>query len=203
MRLVGLGPGHPGLITVQAAAAIKDADAIRFTGESQLLHLARLDADVGPFSSAEEVVELARSGRRVAVLYPGDPYAFSNGSHLADRLQRAGVEFDAIPGLLPETAAPALSGIPLTIEGHAASVGLGLPRNRRLAGAETVVLRLAGGWGEAGVNALLALGHKGTEPAAHACGLHATGYLTGLVAAPRAYPANTSGRRKCSNLVAA
>ncbi len=142
MRLVGLGPGHPGLITVQAAAAIKEADTVRFTGESELVHLARLEADVGPFTSAEEVVEQARAGRRVAVLFPGDPYAFSSGSQLAERLQRAGIEFDAIPGLLVETAAPTLGGIPLTIEGRAASVGLGLVK-----GAETVVVRLRrAGW---------------------------------------------------------
>jgi len=161
VRLVGLGPGHPGLITVQAAAAIKEADTVRFTGESELVHLARLEADVGPFTSAEEVVEQARAGRRVAVLFPGDPYAFSSGSQLAERLQRAGIEFDAIPGLLVETAAPTLGGIPLTIEGRAASVGLGLVK-----GAETVVVRLAAGWLEAGVKALLAAGHKAGQPAA-------------------------------------
>ncbi len=161
VQLVGLGPGHPGLITVQAAAAIREADAVRFTGDSEFLHLARLDADVGSFESAEEVIELARSGQRVAVLYPGDPYAFASGSQLAERLQRAGVEFDAIPGLLAETAAPALSGIPLTLEGRAATVGLGL-----VGGAETVVVRLAGGWLEACVRALLKAGRKPDEPAA-------------------------------------
>jgi uroporphyrinogen III methyltransferase/synthase len=163
VRLVGVGPGHPGLATVQAVEAIKEADIIRCCdgcGES-LLHLASSGADVAPLESADEVVRLARTGRRVTVLFPGNPYAFSNGSEIAEKLERAGVDFEAVPGLIVELAAPVMSGIPLTIEGRSASVGFGLVK-----GAETIVLRLASGWWQAGISALLADGRTSETPAA-------------------------------------
>jgi uroporphyrinogen III methyltransferase/synthase len=87
------------------------------------------------------------------VLYPGNPYAFADGGELAQRLDRAGVDFEAIPGVLVEIAAPVMSGIPLTIEGKSQSLGLGLVR-----GAETTVVRLASGWWESGIAKLLADG---------------------------------------------
>jgi uroporphyrinogen III methyltransferase/synthase len=163
VKLVGVGPGHPGLATVQAIEAIKDADVIRLSDGCGvgLLHLAAANADVAPLQSVDEVVRLARSGKTITVLFPGNPYAFSNGSEVAEKLDRAGVDFEAVPGLIVELAAPVMSGIPLTIEGQSASIGLGLVK-----GAETVVLRLASGWWESGISALLAEGRAADTPAA-------------------------------------
>src|SRR5690348_7949547 len=142
VRLVGVGPGHPGLATVQAVEAVREADVIRNCDGcgAGLLHLAPANADIAPLQSIDEVVRLARSGRNVTVLLPGNPYAFSNGSAIAERLERAGVDFEAVPGLIVELAAPVMSGIPLTIEGLAASIGFGL-----IDSGETVVLGLASG----------------------------------------------------------
>jgi uroporphyrinogen III methyltransferase/synthase len=163
VKLVGVGPGHPGLATVQAIEAIKDADVIRHSDGCGvgLLHLAAATADVAPFQSTDEIVRFARAGKRVSVLFPGNPYAFSNGSEVAEKLERAGVDFEAVPGLIIELAAPVMSGIPLTIEGRSASIGFGL-----VTGAETVVLRLASGWWESGISALLADGRDAETPAA-------------------------------------
>ena len=163
VKLVGVGPGHPGLATVQAIEAIKDADVIRHSDGCGvgLLHLAAANADIGPFQSTDEVVRIARSGKRVTVLFPGNPYAFSNGSEVAEKLERAGLDFEAVPGLIVELAAPIMSGIPLTIEGQSASIGFGLVK-----GAETVVLRLASGWWESGIAALLADGRSLDTPSA-------------------------------------
>ncbi|GAC1666095.1 MAG: uroporphyrinogen-III C-methyltransferase [Candidatus Dormibacteraceae bacterium] len=163
VKLVGVGPGHPGLATVLAVEAIKDADVIRHSDGCgvALLHLAAPKADVGPLQSIDEVVRLARSGKRVTVLFPGNPYAFSNGSEVAQKLERAGIDFEAVPGLIVELAAPVMSGIPLTIEGQSASIGFGLVK-----GAETVVLRLASGWWESGISALLADGRSAATPSA-------------------------------------
>src|ERR1700674_4161725 len=163
VRLVGVGPGHPGLATVQAVEASKEADIIRCCDAcgAALLHMAPVGADIAPLESAEEIVHLARTGRRVTVLFPGNPYAFSNGSEIADRLERAWVDFDAVPGLIVELAAPVMSGIPLTIEGRTASIGFGLVK-----GGETVVLRLASGWWESGITALMADGRTPETPAA-------------------------------------
>src|SRR5207245_4629292 len=126
-----------------------------------LLHFAPANADIAPLESVEEVIRLARNGRNVTVLFPGNPYAFSSGSEIADRLERAGVDFEAVPGLIVELAAPVMSGIPLTIEALSASIGFGL-----VTGAETVVLRLASGWWESGITTLLADGRKPSTPAA-------------------------------------
>src|SRR5467141_2882178 len=163
VRLVGVGPGHPGLATLQAVEAIREADVIRNSDGcgTGLLHLAPASADIAPFESIDEIVRLARTGRNVTVLFPGNPYAFSNGSEIAERLHRAGVDFEAVPGLILELAAPVMSGIPLTIEGRSASIGFGLVK-----GAETVVLRLASGWWESGITALLADGRTPETPAA-------------------------------------
>ena len=156
VRLVGVGPGHPGLATVQAVEAVKEADVIRnYDGcGTGLLHLAPSNADIAPLDSVDEVIRLARSGRKVTVLFPGNPYAFSNGSEVADRLERAGIDFEAVPGLIVEL-------IPLTIEGLSASIGFGL-----VTGGETVVLRLASGWWESGISALLQNGRQPETPAA-------------------------------------
>lgn len=163
VRLVGVGPGHPGLATLQAVEAIRGAEVIRNCDGcgAGLLHLAASNADIAPLDSIEEVVRLARSGRKIAVLFPGNPYAFSNGSEIAERLDRAGIDFEAVPGLIVELAAPVMSGIPLTIEGLAASIGFGLVN-----GGETVVLRLASGWWESGITAMLHNGRKPDTPAA-------------------------------------
>lgn len=163
VRLVGIGPGHPGLATVQAVEAIKEADVIRNTDGCGvgLLHLAPSTADIAPFTSIDEVVRLARNGRKVTILLPGNPYAFSNGSEIAQRLERAGVDFEAVPGMIVELAAPVMSGIPLTIEGLSASLGLGLVK-----GGETVVVRLASGWWQSGIAALLQNGRAPETPAA-------------------------------------
>ena len=163
VKLVGVGPGHPGLATVQAVEAIKNADVIRNCDGCGvgLLHLAKSKADIAPLDSIDEVVRLARDGRKVTVLFPGNPYAFSSASEVAERLERAGIDFDALPGLIIELAAPVMSGIPLTIEGMSASIGFGLVK-----GAETVVLRLASGWWESGISALLNGGRPPDTPAA-------------------------------------
>ena len=108
VKLVGVGPGHPGLATLQAVEAIKDADVIRQSDGCGvgLLHLASSKADIGPLQSAEELVRLAKSGKRVTVLFSGNPYAFANGSEIAEKLDRAGIDFEAVPGLIVELAAP-------------------------------------------------------------------------------------------------
>src|SRR5260370_40359731 len=126
-----------------------------------LLHSASPAADVRAYESADEVVQLARSGRKVTILFPGNPYAFAGGSEIATWLDRAGIDFEAVPGMTVEMAAPVMRGIPLTLEGRANSLGLGLVK-----GAETVVLRLASGWWEAGISKLMADGRPAGPPAA-------------------------------------
>ncbi len=148
---------------MDAVEAIREADTIRNCEGSgaALFHLASPTADVAPFESTDEIVRLARAGRKVAILFPGNPYAFADGAEIAARLDRAGVDFEALPGMLVEVAAPVMSGIPLTIEGMSQSLGIGL-----VSGAETMVLRLASGWWESGIAKILADGRAPETPAA-------------------------------------
>jgi siroheme synthase len=82
------------LATVQAVEAIREADIIRLSDGcgGALLHFAPARADIAPLESAEDIVLLARTGRSVTVLFPGNPYAFSNGSAMAEKLERAGID---------------------------------------------------------------------------------------------------------------
>lgn len=155
VHLVGIGPGAPDLVTVRAQQVIAEADVVRHPAdlEPALLGMARPGADLAPMAGVDEVIELARTGRRVAILFRGDPFAFSDGEQMAQALARRGVDFDVVPGLLAETAAPTLNGIPLTMEGRSASVSLGGIRT-----GDTVVLRLARGWLESAVTGLLEAG---------------------------------------------
>ncbi len=142
---------------MHAVEAIREADTIRNCEGCgvALMHFASPAADIAPFDSPDEIVRLARSGRKVAVLFPGNPYAFADGGEVAMRLDRAGMDFEAVPGMLVEVAAPVMSGIPLTIEGRSASLGIGL-----VTGAETMVLRLASGWWESGITKLMSDGRS-------------------------------------------
>ncbi len=154
VQLVGVGPGHPGMVTVQAVEAIRGADAVRHhLVEIGLLSLARPSADVSRFVSDEDVLGLARKGLKVVVLYAGDPYAGAAAVQLGLKLARSGVSFESVPGLVAEMAGPTVSGVPLTVEGRSASIQIGLRRD-----GETTVLRLAAGWWESGIRALLGAG---------------------------------------------
>lgn len=163
VTLVGIGPGNPQLVTLQAQDVLSRADAVRYhdgCDEAILAHAPR-GADVSRFGSAQEVVTRAREGKHVVVLYRGDPYAFGDGAGLAERVVAAGGELDVVPGVLVETAAAAIGGIPLSLERRSASIGIGAT-----AAGDTRVLRLADGWWEAGVDLLKRSGVAPGAPAA-------------------------------------
>lgn len=172
VTLVGVGPGHPQFLTLRAVDAIGQADAVRYPEgcDPAIIGHARPGADVDRLRELDEVLRLARAGKRVAVLFWGDPYTFSDGAFLADALERARIEFEVVPGLLLETSAPALSGIPLTLEGRSASVAIGSPGT-----GDTAVVRLPSGWWEAGVASLLRHGRPEDAPAALLVGAGAQG----------------------------
>ena len=97
VKLVGVGPGHPGLATVQAVEAIKDADVIRHSDGCGvgLLHLAAATADVGPFQSTDEIVR--RSGAPQRALESAQHYA-STASRQLDAIAATDVR-DALAAL--------------------------------------------------------------------------------------------------------
>jgi len=134
--LVGAGPGDPELITLRGLKALQRADAVVYDALAapELLEHVPADAtlhNVGkrghdePTRTQSEttalLIELARAGDVVVRLKGGDPFVFGRGGEEASACIRAGIDFEAIPGVSSSIAALAYAGIPVTDRRFAAS----------------------------------------------------------------------------------
>lgn len=132
--LAGAGPGDPGLLTVAALAAIRDADVIvvdrlvssevlaERAAHAKVIYVGKAPGDhaVPQEMIQELLVAQARTGRKVVRLKGGDPMVFGRGGEEALALKRAGIPYRIIPGISSAVAVPAYAGIPLTLRGVAA-----------------------------------------------------------------------------------
>jgi uroporphyrin-III C-methyltransferase len=126
--LAGAGPGDPGLLTLHAANALRQADVILYDAlvHDAVLRLARPNVVLefagkrGGRPSAdqrditERLIELARQGHRVLRLKGGDPFVFGRGGEEALGLAAAGISFRIIPGITAGLAGLAYANIPAT-----------------------------------------------------------------------------------------
>lgn len=154
--LLGAGPGDMGLLTQKCLACLRTADVIVYDNlvSGSLLNEAKEDAELiyaGKRASnhhlkQEETNELlvrkALEGKNVARLKGGDPFIFGRGGEEAEKLHRAGIEFEIVPGISSSYAAAAYAGIPVThrdfassfhvITGHESNTKEGLALNYEL-----------------------------------------------------------------------
>jgi len=145
--LVGAGPGDPGLLTLHALDALKQADVIVYDAlvSDRVLALASPDArrefagkrGGRPSHSQRDItlrlIELARQGQRVLRLKGGDPFVFGRGAEEVKALAEAGIRFCVVPGITAGLGGLAYAGIPATsretnqavtlVAGHAAADG--------------------------------------------------------------------------------
>jgi uroporphyrinogen III methyltransferase/synthase len=139
VHLVGAGPGDPGLVTLRALELLATADVVLHDElvAPSLLGRVREGAEIRWVGKRghrpeekqkkqseidEELIELARAGKRVVRLKGGDPFLFGRGSEEAESLVRAGVPFEVVPGVTSPLAAAAYAGISLTHRDLASSV---------------------------------------------------------------------------------
>lgn len=125
--LCGAGPGDPGLLTLHALNALRQADVVVYDALVQecLLDWAPQAEPLyagkrGGKPSAQQrdislrLVELAQEGKRVLRLKGGDPFVFGRGGEEGQTLVQHGVPIRIIPGISAGIGGLAYAGIPVT-----------------------------------------------------------------------------------------
>jgi uroporphyrin-III C-methyltransferase len=186
--LVGAGAGAPDLLTLRAAQLLERADIVFHDAlvHPDTLALARCAQLVavgkrcGRLSTAQRFInkQLIDAAARHAVvvrLKGGDPMLFGRAQEEVDALHAAGVAVEVVPGVSAAFAASAELQQSLTERGVSRSVCFLTPRvgegeaahdwARPAAGADTVVLYMAGRQAAAITAGLLAAGLPARHPA--------------------------------------
>jgi uroporphyrin-III C-methyltransferase len=126
--LVGAGPGDPGLLTLHAVNALRQADIVVYDAlvDDRILDLAPETAErvfagkrggrpsPTQISISLRLIEFARAGKRVLRLKGGDPFVFGRGGEEALALTGSGIPFRIVPGITAGIGGLAYAGIPAT-----------------------------------------------------------------------------------------
>ena len=100
--LIGAGPGAEDLLTLRAQRALMEADIIlrERSVPRAIADLGRRDAErmtvEVPGTALSRAIDASRTGRRVALLFPGDPSADPDFTRSLDA---AGLSFEIVPGV--------------------------------------------------------------------------------------------------------
>ncbi|NFV79495.1 uroporphyrinogen-III C-methyltransferase [Magnetospirillum aberrantis] len=190
--LVGAGPGDPGLLTLLAFHALKNADHVVHDAlvDPRVLALIRPGAVVesmgkrgGRASPSQSeitarLLELALTGKRILRLKGGDPFVFGRGAEEALALADAGVPFRVVPGVTAGVGGLAYAGIPATardcnssvafVTGHGqdGEVPGGFDWDGLARGAQVLVFYMALRHLDKVVERLVAAGRRPDEPVA-------------------------------------
>lgn len=125
--LCGAGPGDPGLLTLHALNALRQADVVVYDAlvqpaildwAPQATHVYAGKRGGKPSAKQRDIslqlVDLARAGKKVLRLKGGDPFVFGRGGEEAQTLVQHGVPIRIIPGVSAGIGGLAYAGIPVT-----------------------------------------------------------------------------------------
>lgn len=125
--LCGAGPGDPGLLTLHAANALRQADVVIYDAlvqeaildwAPQAEHIFAGKRGGKPSAKQRDIslrlVDLALEGKKVLRLKGGDPFVFGRGGEEAQTLVQHGIPVRIIPGISAGIGGLAYAGIPVT-----------------------------------------------------------------------------------------
>ncbi|WP_422027738.1 uroporphyrinogen-III C-methyltransferase [Roseovarius sp.] len=192
--LCGAGPGDPGLLTLHAVNALRQADVVIYDAlvEPRILDWAPQAEHIyagkrgGKPSAVQRdislrLVDLAAEGKRVLRLKGGDPFVFGRGGEEAQTLVQHGIPIRIIPGISAGIGGLAYAGIPVThrdvnqsvtfVTGHDQS-GLtpsSLNWKAIAQGSQVIVIYMGMKHVEQITSALIEAGRPASEPCAVVC----------------------------------
>lgn len=124
--LVGVGPGHPHQITLQACECLAGADVVLFSDptrnvaygytppSAEMVYVGELPSGSGIDESdvADWIIHAACPGQTIVRLFPGDPHESERLVSELTLCSAAGISCLVVPGL-PAAAVPADADVPL------------------------------------------------------------------------------------------
>lgn len=134
--LVGAGPGDPGLLTLRAADALRQADVLVHDGLIDPRVLDMAPATAQRISVAKRrarhtlpqdainalIVAHVKAGSVVVRLKGGDPFIFGRGGEEVEAVRAAGLTVEVIPGVSAALGCAAAAMLPLTHRDHSSAV---------------------------------------------------------------------------------
>ena len=121
---IGAGPGDPELITLRGKRLIESADLVLYADSlvsPDVCRFARPGAEVVGTADqtleaiVERMVAACRAGQTVARVQSGDPSLYGALHEQLAALERAGIEYQIVPGVSSAFAAAAVLGAELTV----------------------------------------------------------------------------------------
>ncbi|MGH1459721.1 MAG: uroporphyrinogen-III C-methyltransferase [Paracoccaceae bacterium] len=189
--LCGAGPGDPGLLTLHALNALRQADVVIYDAlvqeaildwAPQAEHIYAGKRGGKPSAKQKDIslrlVDLARAGKRVLRLKGGDPFVFGRGGEEAQTLVQHGIPIRIIPGISAGIGGLAYVGIPVThrdvnqsvtfVTGHdqTGEVTSSLDWEAISRGSQVLVIYMGMKHAERIAGALMAAGRAADEPVA-------------------------------------